>query len=226
MCFTCERERDVEPVERKETVTIKGKDVDFIATVYRCADCGDEFETPEQLDANLEAAREAYARLYETLSPERLVELRAAYSASQKAFGLILGFGELTMNAYERGSEPTSTNRLLLTLAADPYCFRQMYETNKGRIGETQRKRIESSPGFLEAQQWDRMDAVYHNLTADERHSVELRARDTGVSVSRVVAHCVSDTLQNDYARLLEGVRWGIGEVTSLPVEQSLGRLA
>lgn len=152
MCYTCETERAVEQEERKETVTIKGKEVEFTAVSYRCTVCGDDFETPEQMDANLEAAREAYALRYETFSPEELVALRNSYNASQKAFGLLLGFGELTMNSYEKGSIPTSTNRLLIKLASDPYCFRKMYEVNRNRIGETQRKRIETSTGYRKAQ--------------------------------------------------------------------------
>ena len=110
MCYTCETERAVEQEERKETVTIKGKEVEFTAISYRCTVCGDDFETPEQMDANLEAAREAYALRYENFS-RRLVTLRNSYNASQKAFGLLLGFGELTMNP-RKGNAPTSTNRL------------------------------------------------------------------------------------------------------------------
>jgi putative zinc finger/helix-turn-helix YgiT family protein len=226
MCFTCETERDVELVERKETVTIKGKEVDFTAVSYRCTVCGDEFETPEQLDANLEAAREAYAQRYESFSPDALVALRNSYNASQKAFGLLLGFGELTMNSYEKGSTPTSTNRLLLNLAGDTYCFRRMYELNKIRIGDTQRKRIESSAGFRETQHWERMDAVYHNLTADERRSVERRAAGSGVSVSRIVANCVTETLNQDYAKLIAGAQWSNMEITPLRAEPATEGIA
>jgi len=226
MCFTCEAERDVELVERKDTVTIKGKEVEFAVVSYRCTVCGDEFETPEQLDANLEAAREAYSRCYESFTPDALVALRSSYNASQKAFGLLLGFGELTMNSYEKGNVPTSTNRLLLSLADDPYCFRNMYELNKNRIGDTQRKRIESSAGFRETKHWEGMDSVYHNLTADERGTVERRANSSGVSVSCIVANCVTETLQQDYAKLLAGARWSKTETISLPTETPAGRIA
>jgi len=154
MCFACETERDHKVLGRKQTVTIKGKEVSFVSYLYQCSVCGEEIETSEQLDANLEAAREIYSRLYESPSPVELIALRSRYGASQKAFGLILGFGELTMNSYEKSAMPNSTNRLLLRLAADPYCFKKMYEINKHRIGETQRKRIESSAGFGDAQHW------------------------------------------------------------------------
>jgi DNA-binding transcriptional regulator YiaG len=100
---------------------------------------------------DVETAREAYARLYASPSPRDLVSLRARYGASQKAFGVILGFGELTMNSYEKGAYPAPPNRLLLKLAADPGIFKAMYDINKERIGATQRRRIEKSEGYREA---------------------------------------------------------------------------
>ena len=88
-CPRCEMNRDVEVFEREETVTIGGRDVAFKAQLSRCTVCGEEFEAPGQLDANLTAAREAWSRLYESPAPPALVELRNRYGASQKAFGWI-----------------------------------------------------------------------------------------------------------------------------------------
>ena len=158
-CPTCETVRDVEPVERDETVTVKGRPVTFRARAWRCATCMTEFETPAQLDANLDAAREAYAKTYEAISAEQLVALRARYGASQKAFGFILGFGELTMNSYEQGAIPAPANRLLLKLAENPVHFRAMYEINHSRIGALQRRRIESSQGYRSAAGWKGLEA-------------------------------------------------------------------
>jgi len=132
-CPRCGTTRDVDIVEREEKVTIRGREVPFTAGFSRCMTCGEEFEAPGQLDANLAAAREAYARLYESPKPEELVALRTRYGASQKAFSIILGFGELTMNSYESGSSPDSTNRLLLKLAAKPYIFKAMDTIHKNR---------------------------------------------------------------------------------------------
>ncbi len=174
-CSRCGVTRDIEIVEREEQVTIKGKEVSFIARYSRCTTCGNEFETSGQLDADLDAAREAYARLYESPSPEALVALRARYNASQKAFGAILGFGELTMNGYESGGTPDSTNRLLLKLAADPIIFKAMYAINSGKIGATQRRRIEDSPGYKAAASWDGLGALSRGLTELQRDKIEDR---------------------------------------------------
>lgn len=226
MCFICEVEQNMEVIERKETVTIKGKEVNFTAVLCRCPQCHEELETPEQLDANLEAAREAYALRYEIRSPDELVSLRAQYNASQKAFGLLLGFGELTMNTYEKGAFPDSTNRLLIHLAADPYCFRKMYEHNKNRIGETQRKRIEASAGFTQSKHWERMDSVYHALTAGERSSVERKANDAGISISSFVASCITNSLEQDYTDLIHEAKWNMSESSGVSFESHCGELA
>lgn len=79
-CSRCGVTRDIEIVEREEQVTIKGKEVSFIAHYSRCTTCGNEFETSGQL-------------------------------------------------------------------AADPIIFKAMYAINSGKIGATQRHRIEDSPG-------------------------------------------------------------------------------
>ena len=106
-CPVCEQARDVDAVEREETVSLKGKEIHFSAVMYHCPVCGEDFEAPGQLDRNLLAAREVYARLYESPRPEQIVALRSRYGASQKAFGLILGFGELTSTAMSKGQFPT-----------------------------------------------------------------------------------------------------------------------
>jgi len=201
-CSRCGAIRDVEIVEREEQATIKGKEVSFLARYSRCLGCGDEFEAPGQLDANLDAAREAYARLYEAPSPEALVSLRARYNASQKAFGAILGFGELTMNAYESGGAPDSTNRLLLKLAADPLVFKAMYAINSGKIGATQRRRIEESPGFKTAAAWTGLEGLVPLLTAVQMGKIESCAERNGRTIPEQVAVYVGAASFQDYSRL------------------------
>lgn len=218
-CSRCGATRDVEIVEREEQVTIKGKELTFDAHYSRCLTCGDEFEASGQLDANLDAAREAYARLYEAPTPEALVSLRARYNASQKAFGAILGFGELTMNGYESGGTPDSTNRLLLKLAADPLTFKAMYAINSAKIGATQRRRIEESPGYKAASSWSGLEALSPELTELQRGKVEECAARAGRSIPEQVARYVGDASFRDYSRLMEGITWSIGIAQSIDIK-------
>lgn len=141
----------MEFIRSPQTVTIKGKVATFDAEYFKCTVCGTEIEEPGQLDRNLDAAREAYDRLYVTPSREALVALREKYGASQKAFSAVLGFSESTMNVYEQGGTPDSSNRLLLLLAQKPAVFKEMYDIIKDRIGMVQRRLIEASTGYREA---------------------------------------------------------------------------
>ena len=151
-CPYCEKVRDIEVVTREEQ--LEDNEVEFRYKIQQCLckTCNEVFETGEQMDTNLIAAREAYQVATETISPSEIKNIRLKYNASQKAFGLILGMGELTINSYEQGkSIPNTTNRLLLQLSQDPNVFLKMYNINKMKIGDIQRKRIESSTGFIMA---------------------------------------------------------------------------
>lgn len=216
-CPRCGTTRDVDIVEREEKVTIHGREVPFTAQFSRCMTCGEEFEAPGQLDANLAAAREAYARLYESPKPEELVALRTRYGASQKAFSIILGFGKLTMNSYESGSSPDSTNRLLLKLAAKPYIFKEMYSINKNRIGALQRQRIEASEAFRSAMEWDGLEALSASLTALQREKIEVCAGQNGLPVSEQIARYVGCESFQDYSRLYAEAQWTSGTTRQIP---------
>lgn len=201
-CSRCATTRDTEVVQREEKVTIQGREVSFTAHFSRCTTCGEEFEGRGQLDANLAAAREAYARLYESPTPEALVALRSKYNASQKAFGMVLGFGELTMNSYEQGGTPDPTNRLLLKLAADSHIFKAMYDINKGRIGAIQRQRIESSEGFRTALRWDGLSALSAALTPLQQEKIEICAECYERTVQEQVADYIGAASFMAYSHL------------------------
>lgn len=216
-CSRCGVTRDIEIIERVEQVTIKGREISFNAHYSRCLTCGDEFEAPGQLDVNLDAAREAYARLYEAPSPEALVSLRARYNASQKAFGTILGFGELTMNGYEGGGKPDSTNRLLLKLAADPCTFKAMYDINSSRIGAIQRRRIEESEGFQAALRWSGLGGLLPYLTQVQQEKIEACAERYERAVPEQIAVYIGQASFRDYSGMYVEARWSDAETTSLP---------
>lgn len=219
-CSRCATTRDIEVAEREEKVTIKGKEVSFLAHFSRCTTCGEEFEGPGQLDANLAAAREAYARLYESPAPDALVALRARYGASQKAFGAILGFGELTMNGYEQGGTPDPTNRLLIKLADDPSAFKAMYDINKGKIGAIQRRRIEESEGYQKAILWSGLDSLSRELTGLQRVKVEECASRNGRTLSEQVAVYVGDASFRDYSHLMHGATWSKATSTNMSMTE------
>ena len=119
----------------------------------------------QMMDENLLTARETYELLEDSVSPAKIIAIRESYNASQKAFGLILGMGQLTINSYEQGkSIPMSSNRLLLHLSENPLIFFEMYERNKNKIGARQRERIESSLAYKKYIKCGGLDNLYNQL--------------------------------------------------------------
>lgn len=147
-CPICGDVTDVLTITRTEVAHMCDTEVPHEATFYKCEVCHEEFDTPESMDANLKSAREAFDRLSRTPSASEIEATRLKYGASKKAFSLLLGFGETTVINYEKGQVPDSSHRLLLRIASNPHVFKAIYDENRHKIGLTQRKRIESSPGY------------------------------------------------------------------------------
>ena len=208
-CTECHADREFNLIHEMDTVPFRGKDVPYEAEFFRCSVCGNEFETMAQMDANLDAAREAYDRLFATPSPVELIALREKYGASQKAFGLLLGLGEATMNTYEKGiSIPNSSNRLLLSIANDPHAFQLMYEKNKHKIGDLQRTRIEASSGYQEAQRWAGLSALANELTQVQMDKIVHCADQHHLTVPQQVLAYVTQASFRDYSGLMTSATW------------------
>lgn len=218
LCPLCGRIAKMEPVSLQQEAEIKGKLVRFTSPALKCSLCGNEMFTPEQMDESLRASREAYERQYASPSPDELIALRERYGASQKAFSLLLGFGELTMNSYERGSIPDSTNRLLIKLAENPVCFKEMYRINKDKIGLTQRRRIEASEGFRSASSWASLPGLTGNLSGIEMHKIDMCAYVSGVTVVDKVSEYVCQSSFKDYSSIMVGT---IGNGVKTPLSIS-----
>lgn len=195
-CPYCEAVHDVEEIKREESMLLKGKTVNYQAVHYRCANCHEVFDSPQMMDQNLIAAREAYDLLENSVTPEKIISIRESYNASQKAFGLILGMGELTINSYEQGkSIPMSSNRLLLHLSENPLIFFEMYERNKNKIGEIQREKIESSQAFKKCNKWGGLENLYNHLSETDREVIENRTSVSGSSVTHIIADMIKNEI-------------------------------
>lgn len=191
-CPYCEAVHDVEEIKRNESIEYKGKTVSYEAVHCQCSNCHEIFDTKEQIGANLLSIKEAYDSQYNSITPEKIIQTREKYNASQKAFGLILGMGELTINSYEQNkSVPNSSNLLLLKLAENPLIFFEMYEKNKNKIGAIQREHIESSDAYKNCKRWGGLENLYNNLSFAERETIENKTYLKNSSEVRLISDIV-----------------------------------
>lgn len=214
LCPFCGSTQPMGLIDFQQKAEIKGKTVSFSSPAFKCSACGHEMFTPDQLDASLRAGQDAYEQRYASPSPEELVALRSRYGASQKAFSLLLGFGELTMNSYEQGGTPNSTHRLLLELSGNPVCFVEMYRINSEKIGLLQRKRIEESEGYKAGKSWSVMGSLSAGLTGLEKEKVEFCADTSGVPLSSKITEYVRQGSFKDYSSLVQSAKWSETETS------------
>jgi putative zinc finger/helix-turn-helix YgiT family protein len=142
-CPHCDAMRDIEVVRERETMKIRGEDVEFESEFMVCKTCGKDYADGIQMDTDLETARSVYRERHGIIGPEELVALRKRYDVSQKSFAKILDIGDLTINSYEQGVLPSGAHNSLLKLASVPENFRRLYEANKGNLSDRQRAKIE-----------------------------------------------------------------------------------
>lgn len=218
-CPYCEAVHVVKEIKRKESILFKGRDITYQAVHYQCTNCHEIFDSADMMDENLLAAREAYELLESSVSPEKIIAIRESYNASQKAFGLILGMGELTINSYEQGkSIPISSNRLLLHLSENPLIFFEMYERNKNKIGAIQRERIESSQAFKDCNKWGGLENLYNHLSETEREVIENRTSISGSSIT----HIITDMVKNEIDKPSFTIYTGSKEIDSDTIETTV----
>lgn len=207
-CPYCEAVHNVKEIRTEEKITFKEKLVSYTAIHYECCNCHEYFETAEMMDANLLAIREAYEEQYESIKPEKIIAIREKYNASQKAFGLILGMGELTINSYEQGkSVPNSSNKLILQLADNPLIFFEMYEKNKNKIGAIQRERIESSLAYINCKRWGGLENLYTRLSESEREVLESKTYIVDGSVGQIVADMIKAEMNKSSFAIYQDAR-------------------
>lgn len=207
-CPYCEAIHDVKEIKTLEKITFKEKLIPYNAIHYECCNCHEVFETSEMLDANLLAIREAYEEQYESIKPEKIIATREKYNASQKAFSLILGMGELTINSYEQGkSIPNSSNKLILQLAENPLIFFEMYEKNKSKIGSIQRERIESSLAYRNCNRWGGLENLYTCLSESEREIIENKTYTLDGSITHIITDMVKAEMNKSSFEIYKDAR-------------------
>jgi putative zinc finger/helix-turn-helix YgiT family protein len=150
-CFECGHLVTPTIEERIEVLPVRGEDVEVCARVGVCPHCGVDMSVTELDEATLITAFNTYRQRHGLLAPEEMVRLRERYGLGQRAFSLLLGWGEITLHRYESGSLQDAAHNAQLRMAADPANVRILLEANGHRLTVRQRAKLEVALGALEA---------------------------------------------------------------------------
>jgi putative zinc finger/helix-turn-helix YgiT family protein len=104
---------------RQEVHEVRGVPIEVTAEVAVCVDGGHDIADPDLDQATLERAYAAYRRQYGILLPAQIREIRERTGLGQRAFGRLLGWGEITVHRYETGALPDLAHNTLLVVLQD-----------------------------------------------------------------------------------------------------------
>jgi len=142
-CPTCMKDTDVHIEDRRETLPVRGEDIEVEARVAVCSTCGEDVWLDELDDETLALAFAEYRSRHHLLHPEEMQRIRRLWGLGQRAFAQLLGWGEITLHRYENGSLQDAAHDAQLRMAERPENVRTLLESNGNRLTPRQREAVE-----------------------------------------------------------------------------------
>jgi len=136
-------DREVRVESRRETLSVRGTEIEIDSRVAVCMKCGEDVWDDQFADETLAAAFAEYRRQHHLLSPEEMARVRAQWGLGQRAFSLLLGWGEITLHRYEAGSLQDAAHDAQMKMAASPENVRIFLAANGDRLTPRQRAALE-----------------------------------------------------------------------------------
>jgi len=144
-CYHCDN--DVEYTVREEEISdnLRGVQINFIAQVAYCNECGNEIYIPELDDENIKKANAEYRKKVGIITTEEIQNILTTYNISGKTLAKLLGWGEATIERYLKGITPLKLYSDELKKLQNPIYMKELYESNKGCLGEQVKEKIEAA---------------------------------------------------------------------------------
>lgn len=132
-CPKCDEIMTPDIVEKKIIIEIHKEKIEVNAERAKCTNCGEEFLVENIIDG-YDEAYDLYRQKHNLLSPAEIETIRKKYDLSKKAFSILLGFGEITVQRYEKGAIQDRTHDGIMRLAKNPVNMKELFEKNRGLL--------------------------------------------------------------------------------------------
>ncbi len=142
-CPTCMKDVEVTTKARREKLLVRGEEVEVPVSVAVCTTCGEAVWSDEFEDETLARAFAEYRRIHGLLQPAEMARIRRRWGLGQRAFALLLGWGEITLHRYESGSLQDAAHDAQLRMAECPENVRLLLQANGDRLTARQRAVVE-----------------------------------------------------------------------------------
>ena len=172
-CPVCDQTTQIEKGFRKDVLNIRDTPVKFTATLRRCSACGEYFSTTDEEEVNFATAYTIYREKKNLLKPEEIKSLRERYGLSQRAFGRILGWGEITLHRYEHGALQDDSHNNELVLLRDPKTFKVLFERNRHKLIDIQQREVEKRlAAIIGESEWDQFQEVLQGVLTPTQEDI------------------------------------------------------
>ncbi|MGB8955736.1 MAG: type II TA system antitoxin MqsA family protein [Tumebacillaceae bacterium] len=144
-CPFCEREHEIRVVQRRSQTIVENTPVEYEEEVYVCPVNKDSFVTKELLGKNLLSTRDSYRKLIGRLLSGEIKQIRNKYDLTQKELSNLLGWGDVTIQRYEKKLVQDETyDQKMRLINDDPYFALDELERHKDRFSEQRYFEIKS----------------------------------------------------------------------------------
>ncbi|MBN8666348.1 MAG: DUF4065 domain-containing protein [Chitinophagales bacterium] len=123
---------------------------------YKCVDTGDSFTTDELDNINIIQVHNRYREKYRIPFVDEVRHIREQYDLTAVKMSEVLGLGINMYRNYESGEMPTLAHGHLLSIAADPVQFEQLFEKRRSGFTDSEYERVKkklarvkTNPAFI-----------------------------------------------------------------------------
>lgn len=103
-CPFCDEVHEVSVIKEKTQALVNNTPVEYEGIFYHCSIEDENFTPKDILNHNLLAAKDSYRALNGLLTSHEIKEARKLYKLNQKEFAQMLGWGDITIQRYEKKS--------------------------------------------------------------------------------------------------------------------------
>ena len=160
VCVDCRWSGIPEVSERTERLVVRGESIDVDARVAICPCCGETVFSEDLDEETLQRAFAEYRRRRGLLDPESIRAIRERYGLGQRAFSLLLGWGEITLHRYESGSVQDAAHDSQMRLAEQPENVLSLLEQNGSKLTPEQTAKVRAALAQLGVRDAQAEDAM------------------------------------------------------------------
>jgi putative zinc finger/helix-turn-helix YgiT family protein len=142
ICPNCEKETELELIQKVEDIKVRDEVIKVEVRYYKCKNCGEEFEDPRSGEDPLDKAYREYRRRHGMMQPEQILESRKKFGLTQNEMNRLLGWGGATLSRYENGALQDETHEKALRLAIEPRNLLKLIEGTPNVLPEEKRDRL------------------------------------------------------------------------------------